>query len=283
MPRFLTTLLIIVSLSFNINAQYDYFSYDNGKFNVGMDVYVFSEEVALKANPFTTAEDVTILQHGERLKILQSLENRIERNGVLQNWYQVVLEDNEEIFYGYISGHDLALGAVTFIMDYKRDLLLFQITGYQRNEAYTMTAKIVRDGKVLREIEVPFIDFPNNPAYPDYSVAVLKNIQTGIDRRSEVAEITFFHTNTKFPAGTLYLIWNGENLDDICETMYIKEPGIFEYDSYLVYPGREGVEQGTVMLVEIIREYDEESNNYVEVKRIRTTYVWDGKKITVAE
>lgn len=264
-------------------AQYDYFSYENGRFQSEMTVYVYEEECMLKSRPGPDGADILTLKQGDRLLVLYCAMVETERNGVIQYWYQVEYQTPEGVTTGYVKGHDLALGALTFMIDYKRDLLLFRIFAFNPSEAYTLQAKVLRNGQTLKSITTPFIDFHLNPTCPDYSIAVLKNIQARIDEKSEVAEISFFHSRTDMPLGVLYLIWNGENLDRICETMYLKEPGLFEYDSYIVYPGREGVKAGTVKQVEIIREFDEEKEEYVVVEKIETLYVWDGVKISITE
>lgn len=273
----LTALLMAVATA---TAQYDYFAYENGRFQSDMTVYVFAEQCALKERPALASKDVMPLAHGDKLLVYNFEWVESVRDGVKQYWYHVEYRNDTLVTSGYICGHDLALGALNFQIDYKRDLLLFQITSYRDMQPYTLTAKVIRDGKTLKTLEHPFIDFHLNPAYPDFSISVQKNIQAGIDEKSEVAEISYIHTLTEFPVGTLYLIWNGEHLGALCETMYLKDPGLLEYESYLVYPGREGVQPGTVQKVEVIREYHEEEEAYLETERIITLYQWDGEKVT---
>lgn len=282
----LYAILIVCALVIpaGISAQYDHFSYEQGRFHPDMSVFVFAESTSLKVSPAIDASDRILLNHGDRVTILVNTMVVSERRGIKQYWYQVEhTSDSGKVTSGFIPGHDIALGAVTFQIDYRRDLLLFQITDFNPSEAYTLTAKIVRNGKIVKMLECPFIDFHLNPPFPDYSVAVAKNIQTRIDDKSEVAEIAFFHAKSEYPAGNLHLIWNGENLDRICETVYLKEPGLFEYDSWVVYPGREGVKPGHIMMVEVIKEFNEDAEEYMVTERITTLYKWDGESITVVE
>lgn len=277
-------LALSLAVTFEGIAQYDHFSYEKGLFQTEMSVFVFAENAVLKTRPSIISQDVETLNHGDRVMVMANSMVEVERNGIKQYWYEVQhTSDSGRISNGFIQGHDLALGGVTFQIDYRRDLLLFQVTKYNVSEAYTLTAKIVRNGKIVKSIECPFIDFHLNPPLLDYSVSVLKNIQANIDEKSEVAEISFFHERADFPLGTLYLIWNGENLAKICETMYLKEPGLFEYDSWVVYPGREGVKPGHVMMVEVIREFDEETESYVVLDRIENLFRWDGIQVTRRE
>lgn len=277
-------LAVLIFAPFESIAQYDHFSYEDGHFQTQMSVFVFTENTALKSRPSVVSQDMAYLNQGERVVILVNSMVETERNGIKQYWYEVQhTSDSGKISRGYIQGHDLALGGVTFQIDYRRDLLLIQVSKYNVSEAYTLNAKIVRNGKTVKSIECPFIEFHLNPPLPNYSVSVLKNIQANIDERSEVAEIAFFHKRPDFPSGNLYLVWNGENLDMICETMYLMEPGLFEYDSWVVYPGREGVERGHVMMVEVIKEFDEETESYVVVDRVNTLFRWDGIKVTRLE
>jgi hypothetical protein len=274
-------LLLLPFLLFRLStsAQYDYFAYENGKFQPEMTVYVFSDECSLRARPGEAAREVMTLKQGDKLQVFNAEMVESERNGVKQYWYRAEYRNDTLVAGGYISGNDLALGALHFQIDYKRDLLLFQITAYREMEPYTLTAKVIRNGKTMKTIRTPFIDFHMNLANPDYSFSVLKNIQTGIDEKSEVAEISFVHLSPEFPVGTLYLIWNGENLATICETMYYIDSEMTEYDSYLVYPGREGVLPGTVKKVELVREYDEKREGFVEKQKTETLYRWDGVSI----
>lgn len=276
LPFLLTTLVLG---SHQISAQYDYFTYENGRFQSDMNVYVFSDSCMLKARPGEEAVNILMLRQGDRLLVWNAEAATSERNGLIQYWYRVEYRTDSFSTNGYISGNDLALGVLNFQIDYKRDLLLFRITNYREAGPYTLTAKVVRDGKTLKTVKTPFIDFHLNPANPDYSFSVLKNIQTGIDEKSEVAEISYVHEQQDFPVGTLYLIWNGEHLAVICETMYWINPELIEYESYIVYPGREGVQPGTVKKVEVIREFDEKKEGFVETERVETIYVWDGVSI----
>lgn len=263
-------------------GQYDYFVYENGRFQTQMQVYVFTEKTALKVKPSVDAADVVSIAHCDKLLIVSNTMVENAQTGVIQYWYQAeYTNDSGKVFSGYINGHDLAIAAIQFQIDYRRDFLLFRISGFNPSEPYTITAKVVRNGEVLQTIRAPFIDFHQNQPQPDYSISALKNVQTRIDEKSEIAELSFFHNRSEFPAGTAYFIWNGENLARICETMTISEPELFEYDSWVVYPGREGVKPGNIMFVESIKEYDETSGQYVAVSRIVTTYIWDGIKISV--
>lgn len=279
--RRLTVLSVFILITAAGTAQYDYFAYENGSFQTGMQVYVFSDSCTLKQKPLGDAAAVAELHHGDKVKIVYNAMVQDFRDTIVQYWYYAEYTNGEgKEFAGFVSGHDLALGGVTFQIDYNRDLLLFQFSGFRSGLAYLLEAKIVRDGRVVKAIEVPFIEFHLNPEYPDFSISVLKNIQTGIDQKSEVAEITYFHERPDFPSGILYLIWNGEHLARICETSSITQPGLYLYDSYLVYPGRNNLKPGTIMQVEVIKEFTEEVEDYVEIDRITTIYRWDGKTIT---
>ncbi len=262
-----------------VTAQYDYFAYENGRFQSEMAVYVFTDSCTLKARPAVESHDILTLRHGDRLTVWNTEMALSERNGLVQYWYRVEYRTDTFATNGYISGNDLALGMVNFQIDYKRDMLLFQIAQYREAGPYTLAAKIIRDAKTLKAVRTTFIDFPLNPANPDYSFSVLKNIQAGIDEKSEVAEISYVHMQPEFPVGTLYLIWNGENLGVICETTYFLDPELIEFESYLVYPGREGVLPGTVKKVDVVREYDETREGFIETERIETIYVWDGVSV----
>ncbi|HRZ41954.1 MAG TPA: hypothetical protein P5228_04535 [Bacteroidales bacterium] len=262
-----------------VSGQYDYFTYENGRFQPDMHVYVFSDSCTLKTRPSVESNDIITLRQGDRLLVWNAEAAISERNGLIQYWYRVEYRTDSLATNGYISGNDLALGALNFQIDYRRDLLLFRITDYREAGPYTLTAKIVRDGKTLKTVRTPFIDYHLNTANPDYSFSVLKNIQAGIDEKSEVAEISYVHSQPEFPVGTLYLIWNGENLAVICETTYFIDPELIEFESYLIYPGREGVQPGTVKKVEILREFDEKSEGFLETERIETIFVWDGVSV----
>jgi hypothetical protein len=279
--KWIAALCFTTLFALQASTQYDYFAFESGIFQPEMTAWVYEEHTTLKSRPATDSRDLAHLTHGDRVLVMHSTGVQHQRNGVIHYWYNVSwTNDSGRVITGFIPGNDLALGAVTFQLHYRRDLLLFRIMTYNPSEAYTMEAKVVRNGQTVAQIETPFIDFHLNPAYFNYSVSVLKNIQTRIDSISEVAEITFYHLNQDRPSGTLYLIWSGEHLDRICETMYLHEPLLFIYESYIVYPGQEGVKPGTVKHVEIIREYNEEKEDYIVVEKIGTVYVWDGKLIS---
>jgi hypothetical protein len=282
--RRLTVLSFFFFVTAAGTAQYDYFAYENGNFQAGIQVYVFTDSCSLRQKPAEDAIPVVEIHHGDKVKIVYNAMVQAFRDTLVQYWYYVEYTDkNGQVSVGFISGHDLALGGITFQINDQRDLLLFQFSGFRTWQAYLLEAKIVRNGMVIQTIEVPFIDYHLNPEFPDFSISALKNIQSGIDQQSEVAEITFFHENPDFPSGILYLIWNGEHLARICETLSIAQPGLYLYDSYLVYPGRNDVKPGTVMQVEVIKEFTEEAEDYVETDRIITIYRWDGKSITTVE
>jgi hypothetical protein len=278
--KWIVALLVVMLFPFRAASQYDYFAYENGMFQAEMTVYVYAEQATLKGRAAADGKDLVHLVHGDRLLVIYQAGVQAVRNGIIHQWYNVsYTNDSGRVITGFIPGTDLALGAITFQIDYQRDLLLFRLKAFNAAMAYTLEAKVVRNGQTVKELETPFIDFHLNPERFSYSVSVLKNIQTRIDDKSEVAEITFFHQRQDLPSGTLYLIWNGNHLDRICETMFIQEPFVFIYDSYLVYPGQEGVLPGTAKHVEIIREYDEEKEDYIVVEKIETVYVWDGKRV----
>jgi len=263
-------------------GQYDYFVFEKGQFLNGMSVYVFSTNAPIKQRPAINAPDMVTLSHGAQVSVLSNPMVQAERGGIIHYWYQVeYTSDSGRVISGFISGHDLAMGAASFQIDYRKEILLLQITRFNPESAYTMSAKMIRNGAEIAQIRFPFIDFHGNPPLPEYSLSVLKNIQPGIDEKSEVAEISFYHANSGFPAGILYLIWNGEHLARLCETMYLLEPNLFEYDSYLVYPGRNGVKPGTVMVVETIKEFVEEQQEYILTEQNRIVYKWDGQKVAV--
>lgn len=274
-------LLLWLSIS-SARGQYDYFVYENGVFQTGMQVYIFSNTAPIKQRPAINAAELTSLTHGNMVTIVSNPMVQAERGAVIHYWYQVdFTNDSGRVITGFVNGHDLAMGAVNFQIDYRRDLLLLQITRFNQEAAYTMTAKMVRNGSEIALIRFPFIDYHLNPALPGYSISVMKNIQPGIDEKSEVAEVSFYHADAGFPAGVLYLVWNGEHLARLCETMYLLVPNLFEYDAYLVYPGRSGVKPGTVMVVETIKEFVEERQEYVVTEQNKIVYKWDGQQVSV--
>lgn len=282
MSNYLKIIYVLLAgffLSLPATAQYDYFVYDAGRFVPGLQVHTFVEKAVLRERPGAGYRAVTSVDRGSRVVIMSNTMVQSERNGVIQYWYQVgYTNDTGAVFRGFLEGHDLAVAALRFQVDYQRDLLVAQITGTSDDGSYILTAHILRAGShTVLTAHIPFIPFMGNTTLPGYTFTLERNIQSRITPEAEVAELTYYHANDSMPAGTLYLLWTGEQLLKLCDAISMTEPDNTVREVMIIYPGREGVEAGSFRVKETITTYDPEKKRFNKPEQTISTHHWNGE------
>jgi len=264
-------------------GQYTY-TYEYGGFVEDAEVYVFLDQAMVYYTPSIDGKAIDQLPLLHPVVIIEELESGEIIEDHLQNWCHVSYEKDDKTRTGYVLEGSLSMVALSFFEDGMETPLWFiwSITGFGEDQFWQSQAKIIHGQEVISEVD---FDPIYTETLPDegYDYSIDAQIKDG----SVLADnLTFFIIQYLYEAcgylnGSIYLTWNGEDLNYGFETSDVSEAGLFSVWTEVVFPEDEGGEPGMIKVTEFQEEFREEVEEYVIMNKETTVYRWDGKRLVV--
>lgn len=276
---------VILMLVFPVFGQYTS-SYQYGQFVEDAEVYVFHDQTMVYHTPSADGQSADRLPLLYPVVIIEEIESGEIVDNYLQNWCKITYEKDGEIRAGYVLEGSLSMVAVSYSEDGVETPFWFiwSITGFGTDQFWQSCAKIVLGKEILSEVDFAPI---YTETIPDegYDYSVDAQIRDGCDLANDLTLfiIQYIYEACGYLNGSIYLTWNGHNLNYGFETSDVSEAGLFSVWTEVVFPEDEGGEPGTVKVTEFQEEFREEVEEYVIMSKETTMYHWDGQRLVVEE
>lgn len=246
-------------------------------FKVGETVYLFGENVNVRASPSTKGDILTKIGANTKLKITETYQGDrtklLTLNGITAPWIKVIYEERgkkEGFIWAPLIAQYRMEGA--FYVDF-----LFGITKNKEGQLYGKY-RAVKEGFILDEIEFKAIGDLGHHTHGKI------NGNRGLSQSniSNVLEAHFGFEACGYENGyqAIVWVWEEESFFYLGKDSGVADGGVFYSGTSLIFPEDDRGQAGKVMIREEAGEFDDIGNGTINTKI--TVWDWSGKKLVKA-
>lgn len=279
-----SALIFFFYVMFNLTsyAQQDC-TFESGKFRTNVEANLFGDKVNVREKPSVDAGTIVNLSIGTPVLLMSKAESVYDENGYSTNWYEVKIAYGGSEKTGYVWGGLISLGSAEIQnAPGKDDLFVYGITSWSADNGFMSTARIIREGKVInnlefRPISMGFFD----PGVFGHTVCVKADNGHGFSNIKNVIRISFSYAACGYENGEILLFWDGAKLQYAAKASALGEAGIFNYTYKIIFPDEPEGHENKLMIEQTMTEYGEVNDSIYTKSREVTlkNYKWDGVKI----
>ena len=246
----LMTFLLLMSLAAGISLADSYYGMITGD-----RALVFREDAVLFEEPSESSDIVCALTLSLVFFCLAAVDIQYEGDGLSCTWMEAFFEMDGDTCRGYIPHSWLALTDQTLSGD---TLFLFGIdTYYPDRYSFVGSARAVSGGKILWES----VFYPPDGAFGgnDYRYGVAsRQIDEGDYTFSNLVMLSFIYEACGFENRDVLFVWTGSYLVRGISGSTVSEAGVFHYSEEFVFPEKDSLFSGWILLVTTSEEFDDD-------------------------
>jgi hypothetical protein len=246
---------------------------------VGQEVFVFSENAALRAAPADNSKEVAKIAVGKTVKVVARMKAESARAGYEDAWLQVEASDIKAP--AFVWGGDLAIAAVDLDSNLRLVAGILGLKEPKDPEAYEKQSelRLVRDSKIVAQVRFEPLDVVLSHKHYAYDVRAEKLGDQGLSPAATLVTLKFTYEADDYPNGQIIFTWNGKDLKQGPEISITNSGDFVVSQSYrLAWPKDPGGKPNCV----IATFTQEPSGDEGGSKKItRSFYAWNG--VSLAE
>ena len=260
--------LLLASLAVGISLADSYYGMITGD-----RALVFREDAALFEEPSESSHIVCTLPVGDELFRLAAIDIQYEGDGMSCTWMEAFYEMDGDTCRGYIPHSWLALTDQTLSGD---TLFLFGIdTYYPDRYRFVGSARAVSGGEILWES----VFYPPGGAFGgnDYRYgASSRQIDEGDYTFSNLVMLSFLYEACGYENRDVLFVWTGSYLVRGISASTVSEAGVFHYSEEFIFPEKDSLFGGWILLVTTSEEFDDDTMDYFITSQDTAYYSWNG-------
>ena len=203
--------LILTFWDFTYAQQCEYLGIDK-EFKNNDIVYLFGDNVRLRAEPSSESETIRLLKIGQKIEIIERTNFSSNFNGITSPWYKVKYE--KEI--GYILG-----GLISLTQKRKNKLACYVSLQKKEDKLYILTIVIVDSKELYFENKSEFLG-------DNYGFCIKLFDNKGLEGISNIIFVNYLPESCGANSGGYYLFFDNKKLHKVIDLTSSRDIGIWE-------------------------------------------------------
>ncbi len=230
----------------------------NHTFSPNETVYLFGNDVKLRAAPNSNSDVKTLLKIAEKVTIIEKTDQTLTYNGIDWPWYKVSYKNQT----GYIIGGLLALDMAQ-IHD-----SIYLVSLYKEDDKYVVLTRLANK-------DTSYIEHKKRlGSASTFQLKVYNN--RGIDGITDMVFIDFIAEACGIDGGGYYLFNQNNALLDAIELQQISDSGMYWYIEEVIFPDEKGGTKGKIILNREQGETIDDDSDWVKTKHESREFIWTG-------
>nr|WP_299073155.1 SH3 domain-containing protein [uncultured Allomuricauda sp.] len=256
---YITILFTLFSITSNL-AQRLHCPGDECSFQPGDQVYLFGNDVKLRATPNTESKVLELLKIGEWVEIIEKTDFSWPYNGFDSPFYKV----KYDTLTGYILGGLLSLERKTmdgtnYFFAYSKD-----------NDVHFLNIRNIKDGQYLEQ-KIP-LDNSN--------ISIKTHSGKGLPNLDGILLIDYFGEACGVESGGVYLFSYKNQLQKVAEFSQISDAGIFYRYEKFIFPDDDGGIPEKILLKKEQKQYLDEETLWTQTTMETRQLTWANGQLT---
>jgi hypothetical protein len=246
-----------------------------GEFAKGKQVYLFGDNVNIRAIPSIKGEIVKKLAIGSPMVIEEVTTTTLKLHDLTSKWYKVSFVLSGKTYYGYVWGGLIALVQMKDDIDGNgiNEQLLVGVIGNKKQ----LELRLVRDFKLVASQKFDSIDQEDGDTF-SYGMGGDLWVNKGFSGNMSMIRICFEYGACDYANGDVIFTWNGKKLEyALTSTWATNEVGGSDF-TYRFPNDPEG-KPDQLLIFHKVTEYDQEKDTSTIIEQRRDSYLWNGSKL----
>lgn len=262
MKNKIISLIVLILVSFVVKAQEDKQYNDSQEYEKGQILYLFGDNVIMRAAPKVEAEEITRLPIGTPVMFLENALYTQSYGGFEYPFYKVQVDGVQ----GYILSAFIAFEKLE--KNGNSLLFVFRKTGEYSNN---LLIRVLKDNTTYRNYYV---------VLPTSYIGLKLLDNKGLQNVDYILYVDYLSEACGIDGGGVYFLGKEDYLYDFFHITEVADSGMFANIEKLIFPTDEGGIEGKIIYE---RELYQEMNpeyEWTQTTKERCVMTWDGEKLT---
>lgn len=267
--------IALLFMTFQIHAQVEETAYAN--FYQDSTYYIIADKANIRSNADTASEVISKLAIGEKIKIIEVVDQTYTKNGYTANWYKVQYNNKDYKTEGYIWGGLIA--SKTLISTTDKDLyFMYAVNKVIKKEYYDEVYIQVRACK--NNVQLAKLDMKAVGSIRTYNTAESMGAK-GVKGIKDIFKINFSDGYCAGSFGDAYFFWDGKALFHV-KTLDEGFDAPYSATNVFIFPTDTKGKKGYIINKSESGYYGDDDKYHLEDWE-RITYKWDGSKLVAVK
>ncbi len=253
-------LIIIILISTDGFGQEAKYLSENFEFNDGDIAYMFGNDVKLRDQPNTESEVLSILKIGEKIKILEKSDTKMDFEGILSPWYKIKSKDK----VGFVLGSLISLDRATF------ENSVYLISLKRDNSKLFLKTRVLENENAFKENIAQLLT-------GEFSVSASGN--KGLENVNSIFKIDYLSESCGTNGGGIYLFYDGNNLMKAIDFTQVADADLYWFHEAYIFPNDADGVAGKIVYKSEVGETKDYETEWTESKHSRRILEWNGKQM----
>lgn len=255
--------LLTLFLLFFVNIC---FSQDDHKYSENEEVFLFGDNVKLRASPNVNSEVLELLPVGTQIKIKKVTNKLYQYNGIKTLWYLVDYNGIE----GYIVGGLISLKKHNSFND-PNSFFVYNLSKEINTDLNAVNIRFIKNDTINSEIKIEL--FGNR----SFEISNFDN--RGLENVNDIIVIDNYSESCGIAGGQFYIICNSKGLVYMARTYEVGDGGMYHEKSTFTFPSDEGGRKGIIIYNQESGEMKDETTNWYITTSQQRDLQWSGIKL----